>query len=600
MKRRFLEHTRIAQENDAITEKTRNCPKKKRKLTPLVENVPEKPAYTAEVDMLPMPIVIAEMNGENYRLLLDTGSTTSLLPTKMFPEGTTYNPVRYKITGVSGNTITPIGVKNCTFNLIDQKRNKIIPHDVNSASVFKNLPIKGADGILGMDFILDHQLTLDMGNQRILKNGKHVCQLEQMEIPNKDLQTLPTQLVYESEAELLEDEENIWAQVIGDESAKTIDSLQSKVITFQVPDCMKGLELIIDTQELAEQVGIMGAIVKVDEDCQIMISVGNFTQRPVTIARWQTLNVQRMTEDQKCYAVYTIQNETEFRKRLNMDPLVKATMQKETSSTVNSEQSASSQQSKALPKKPAETSTRLKRKYVASEDEYDRNPIQITIDIMKAEGLSPIEILQTIRPELTMTDQEFAEVVPNIQKRDKRKRRKIAKKFGKNSGEFQTELQSGKEQAAEQLLHQVYEHSAQYVHQSFAMKVTEFPQPELMTEEQPPSDERFEECLNKELPQTAFSEEGKRIFKNTARHYRDVLAFKDEPLGCSAVFQQDIPLITDKVVRIPQFPLSHATHAPMKAWVEEMLQYVIIRPSRSPYNSPCMMVPKPRSLEIAR
>jgi transposase InsO family protein len=121
-----------------------------------------------------------------------------------------------------------------------------------------------------------------------------------------------------------------------------------------------------------------------------------------------------------------------------------------------------------------------------------------------------------------------------------------------------------------------------------------FAQPALIEKSVPPVDERFENAINAELPKTALSKEGKEILRNTLRSFRDVISFKDEPLGHSAIFEQDIALTTNRVIRIPQFPLGQEQHGPIAEWVEQMLQFGIIRPSRSPYNSPCMMVRKPK------
>jgi len=41
--------------------------------------------------------------------------------------------------------------------------------------------------------------------------------------------------------------------------------------------------------------------------------------------------------------------------------------------------------------------------------------------------------------------------------------------------------------------------------------------------------------------------------------YPDVLAFKDEGIGTTNVFKLDIPLTTEKAVRVPQYPIPKTT-----------------------------------------
>ena len=112
------------------------------------------------------------------------------------------------------------------------------------------------------------------------------------------------------------------------------------------------------------------------------------------------------------------------------------------------------------------------------------------------------------------------------------------------------------------------------------------------TRSEPNRSARFEAAIDKILKKAKCSSRTKKKLRNLLRCFPDVLAFKDEAIGTSRLFKQDIPLTTDKAIRVAQYPIPKKLRDPLNEWVKEMLQYGVIRPSRSPYNSPCLLVRK--------
>jgi len=57
------------------------------------------------------------------------------------------------------------------------------------------------------------------------------------------------------------------------------------------------------------------------------------------------------------------------------------------------------------------------------------------------------------------------------------------------------------------------------------------------------------------------------------------LPSKMKKLGTTNVFKLDIPLTTEKAVRIPQYPIPKKQRDLLNDWVKEMLGNKIIRPT---------------------
>ena len=120
-----------------------------------------------------------------------------------------------------------------------------------------------------------------------------------------------------------------------------------------------------------------------------------------------------------------------------------------------------------------------------------------------------------------------------------------------------------------------------------------FEMPEELTEKlKVPRTKRFKQAIKKIAREAQCSKETKKLLVKLLLDFPDVLAFKDEAIGKSTLFKQDIPLTTDKAIRVPQYPIPKKLREPLMEWVREMLRYGVIRPSRSPYNSPCLLVRK--------
>ena len=103
---------------------------------------------------------------------------------------------------------------------------------------------------------------------------------------------------------------------------------------------------------------------------------------------------------------------------------------------------------------------------------------------------------------------------------------------------------------------------------------------------------RFKKTVKKIAREAKCSKGMQKSLVKLLLEFPDVLAFKDEAIGKSRLFKQDIPLTTDKAIRVAQYPIPKKLREPLMEWVKEMLQYGVIRPSRSPYNSPCLLVRK--------
>ena len=117
-------------------------------------------------------------------------------------------------------------------------------------------------------------------------------------------------------------------------------------------------------------------------------------------------------------------------------------------------------------------------------------------------------------------------------------------------------------------------------------------QDQINPDEDPKRQERFRKVIDRIAGEAKCNNSAKRKLKNLLLSFPDVLAFKDEAIGTSKLFKQDIPLTTEKAIRVPQYPIPKKLRDPLNEWVKEMLKYGVIRPSRSPYNSPCLMVRK--------
>ena len=74
--------------------------------------------------------------------------------------------------------------------------------------------------------------------------------------------------------------------------------------------------------------------------------------------------------------------------------------------------------------------------------------------------------------------------------------------------------------------------------------------------------------------------------------FSDIFRREGNKTHTCPLFEQSIPLNSDKPVCVPQYPLPRAARDAVKERVQEFLDAGIIKPSKSGYNSPVWMVPK--------
>ena len=438
-----------------------------------------------------MPLIHLYIGGKMYRFLLDTGSSMCLLPQSILPADTPIQPVPFKITGVSGKAITPVGRANLVIDLVSNQKNKETIPCTMQACVFSQLPIQGADGIIGMDFLMHHGFSIDLSNKLLTRWNKEICKIENLDVPASTVFNLPTYAAIASDCVKIDDKKNSnncdeikkqrkeVVSILNCDITKNrnIMAYRHKLLSYQLPDRFRNLQVIVKEQEFAPGTYCVSGLHKVPDNGIIKIPISNYSGNAHQLPQWHQVQVSVLTDDDVVENMYDILKEAEFLKSLEID-----------------------KNQVPKPQQPNYTN--------ADEANLDKSKL-------------PDEVENKI----------------------------IAACFA---------------------------------------------QPDLINTGQEPVDERFEQAIEKELPLTNLSTEGKNILKNTLRAYRDVINFKDEPLGHAAIFEQDIALNTNRVVRVPQFPLGQNQREPMATWVKQMLDYGIIRPSRSPYNSPCMMVPKPK------
>ena len=102
-------------------------------------------------------------------------------------------------------------------------------------------------------------------------------------------------------------------------------------------------------------------------------------------------------------------------------------------------------------------------------------------------------------------------------------------------------------------------------------------------------EEEFIEKLNVRCP-----EEWREEYVKLCLHFHDVFSKDKFDLGKTDVIQHSIRLRDNEPVHVKQFPLPLAHRETVLNWVEELLAQGAIELSRSCYNSPIFLVPKPK------
>lgn len=127
-----------------------------------------------------VPIVNVRLGTRTFKLLVDTGSTGSLVTKSMLQlQHRTFAIPKFKIGGLGGGVSQPIAALSTNLELLDQKLNTKFTGPF-IACVFDELSTKGFDGILGMDFLLHHGFSVDLQKGQLTKDGEKICSLENL------------------------------------------------------------------------------------------------------------------------------------------------------------------------------------------------------------------------------------------------------------------------------------------------------------------------------------------------------------------------------------------------------------------------------------
>lgn len=86
--------------------------------------------------------------------------------------------------------------------------------------------------------------------------------------------------------------------------------------------------------------------------------------------------------------------------------------------------------------------------------------------------------------------------------------------------------------------------------------------------------------------------EARRGLRALVVEYADIFRFDDDFIPANNFYKQGITLTDDEPVYVPQYRLPHSQRGELRRQVENLLAQGIIRPSRSHYNNPNLLVPK--------
>ena len=107
---------------------------------------------------------------------------------------------------------------------------------------------------------------------------------------------------------------------------------------------------------------------------------------------------------------------------------------------------------------------------------------------------------------------------------------------------------------------------------------------------------RIEEILRNQ--DMNISEEQKQIVISQLLDYADVLALNDDPLQMSDKFEHKIRVEPHAPVFTKPYPIPHVYREEVKKQIKDMADAGIIEPSRSPYNSPLLIVKREDSVRL--
>jgi O-acetyl-ADP-ribose deacetylase (regulator of RNase III) len=88
------------------------------------------------------------------------------------------------------------------------------------------------------------------------------------------------------------------------------------------------------------------------------------------------------------------------------------------------------------------------------------------------------------------------------------------------------------------------------------------------------------------------SQEDKEKFYNLVRQFSDVFSWSEEDIGKAIGFEHEIKLSDNTPVSSPQYPIPYHLRDVVRAQLDLLLKQGVIRPSKSPWNSPILLVKK--------
>jgi hypothetical protein len=272
-----------------------------------------------------MPIITFKLHGRTWRMLIDTGSMTTLWPKEILLPNEKLLDGELEIRGISGNSIKPMGSILKKVDLVCYQTGRSYPTEIRGL-VFKDLSaIKGADGILGMDFLYQNNLQLDLPNHRI-HNQHFECHLEEMRIPPHLMGNINAFVSQANESPqktktLLNGEIDV--QIVNDTA---IRGWSEQMVDIVLPEGARNRDLLIDEQWLQEGVLVFACLVKSADDGLIQVRVQNQNKQHIqkgespytNLDTWNVLQIEEFNEETPTEELYVVEKEDELIKHLNL------------------------------------------------------------------------------------------------------------------------------------------------------------------------------------------------------------------------------------------------------------------------------------------
>jgi hypothetical protein len=103
---------------------------------------------------------------------------------------------------------------------------------------------------------------------------------------------------------------------------------------------------------------------------------------------------------------------------------------------------------------------------------------------------------------------------------------------------------------------------------------------------------KFQDLIDKAIYKSECPESCQPELRKILTKYYGILADKNDAVGYCDLYQPTIPLDTEEPIYTPQYPIPQKMRQQMRETVEEFLRDGVVQHSRSPYNSPTIMVSK--------